>query len=128
MMIQGITTSGKFLGIQWFGVSWDIFSQSHQIRTNYTLTQLRKKHNAWQSFWFLEAAYSIFRSTALTYLFSDKENCQQIQADVQTSLLLGQYDPVSCTTRWTHWYSDLSVVGKNVMWRRVEEQHKALGS
>ena len=42
-------------------------------------------------FGFLEAACSVFRNTALTYLLGDKENCQQIQADVQASLLLGQY-------------------------------------
>lgn len=86
--------------------------------------QLKRKHNAWQSSWFLEAAYSIFRNNC-SHLLSDKETCQQervlqqIQAEVQASLPPGQYnqwaishiDPV---------VSELSVVRKYVMWRRTE--------
>lgn len=79
MKIQGVTTSVKFLEIQWFGGAGTYPPTSTalgQIVISY-LTQLRRKHDAWQAFWILEAACSIFRNTALTYFLSDKENCQQ---------------------------------------------------
>lgn len=51
--------------ISGLGQAGDIPVHPYQIRTSYLMSHITK-HNAWQAFWILGEAHSIFRNTVLT--------------------------------------------------------------
>lgn len=103
--VQGLSSSGKFLGIQWSGVCRDIPSKARDRSLYLAHPTIRKKCNIYWAYLDWKAVYSLHESVVSAYrtkrlrkilILSGVRKRRSVsiaQAALQAVLPLGPYDP-----------------------------------